>query len=94
MRPDADEAWNSLLSQLSRQPKAQPRPFFYSQVQARLAAQPSTESDWLPAWLRRPAYAALLGVLLFSLSGDGAALRTGAAAPAGPSYQPPQLLPR
>ncbi|GAB3580850.1 hypothetical protein [Hymenobacter daeguensis] len=81
LRPDADDAWNDLLGQLRRRPTPRPRPFFYSRVQARLAAQPPLANDLLPAWLRRPAYAALLGVLVCSLSGDGPGLRAGSVAP-------------
>ena len=92
-RPDADEAWDNLLHRLSRQPKAQPRPFFYSRVQARLAAKKPAERDLLPVWLRRPAYAALLGALVFGLSGDGSGLRAGGAATSSPSTQS-RLLPR
>ncbi|HEX8329837.1 MAG TPA: hypothetical protein VF629_20030 [Hymenobacter sp.] len=94
VRPDTDEAWHDLLGQLHRQPKAQPRPFFYGRVQARLAAKTSAEKDLLPAWLRRPAYAALLGALVLSLSGDGPGLRAGSAAAGGPGYQPSRVAPR
>ena len=93
IRPDADEAWDDVLRQLHRQPSAQPRPFFYGRVQARLAAQTSAEKDRLPAWLRRPAYAVLLSALVFSLSGDGPGLRarSGSAGSPGP---PARLVPR
>jgi hypothetical protein len=93
LRPDADDAWDTLLGKLGRQPNPQPRPFFYSRVQARLAAQPPANSDLLPAWLRRPAYAALLGVLVFSLSGDGPGLRAGSVATDNPDL-PARLVPR
>ncbi|QKG57253.1 hypothetical protein GKZ68_11870 [Hymenobacter sp. BRD128] len=83
-RPGSDEAWEELLRQLRNQSKAQPPPFFYARVQARLAAEPAPAS-WLPGWARRPAYAALLGALVLAVSGDGAALR-----PAKLASQPSQ----
>ena len=84
--PGADQEWHDLLGQLRRQPAPQPRPFFYARVQARLAARQASPLSWLPGWLRRPAYAALLGTLVLAVSGDGAALR---AAPA--AHYPSQL---
>ena len=75
-RPDADHEWEALLRQLRTQPLAPPRPFFYGRVQARLAAE---ARPWLPGWVRRPAYAMLLGALVLALSGDDAALAAGAA---------------
>ena len=67
-----DEEWDDRLRQLRDQPLARPRSYFYARVHARLAA---AESRLLPGWLRRPAYALLLGALVITLSGDGAALR-------------------
>ena len=67
--------WQALLHQLRSQPPVQPQPFFYARVQARLNAQRAMPLAWLPSWLRRPAYAALLGALVLAVSGDGAALR-------------------
>lgn len=90
---NSDEAWNELLRQLPRQPKAQPRPFFYSRVQARLFAEASTEQPLVPGWLRRPAYAALLGALVLGLTGDCSAVGS-ADSTSGPGYQAPQLQPR
>ena len=92
-----DEEWDDLMRQLRDQPQARPRPFFYPRVQARLAASASAETHLLPGWLRRPAYAVLLGALVMTLSGDAAALR-----PAGdvnrcetcPGGQPLPPLPR
>ncbi len=81
--PGSDAEWADLLRRLRQQPKAQPRPFFYARVQARLAARQAPAAGWLPAWARRPAYAALLGALVLAVSGDGPALR-----PAAPSGQP------
>lgn len=80
-RSNADEVWDDLLDQLATQPKAQPRPFFYTRVQARLAAETSGAPRPMPlGWLWRPAYAVLLGALVLMLSGDGAALRPAAGA--------------
>ncbi|MDO7853209.1 hypothetical protein [Hymenobacter convexus] len=92
-RPAADEAWDALLRQLPHQPQARPRPFFYGRVQARLAAQASAARPLVPGWLRRPAFAALLGALVLSLSGDCAAGGTAAGA-AGPVYAAPPMPPR
>jgi hypothetical protein len=91
IRPDSDEAWDDLLRQLPRQ--AQPQPFFYGRVQARLAAQTSAEKNRLPVWLLRPAYAVLLSALVFGLSGDGPGLRSASAVAvnSGPAVQ---LVPR
>ena len=75
--PDADHEWEKLMRQLSAQPLAQPRSFFYNRVQARLAAEAS--QPWLPGWARRPAYALLLGALVLALSGDDAVLAAGVA---------------
>jgi hypothetical protein len=79
-RAGSDAKWNNLLRQLRQQPQAQPRPFFYARVQARLATRQAPASIWLPAWARRPAYAALLGALVLAVSGDGPALRPAAPA--------------
>lgn len=76
VRPLPDEEWQDLMRQLHDLPKAQPRPFFYNRVAARLAAP--AEPPVLPGWLRRPAYAVLLGALVLALSGDGAALSSAA----------------
>ena len=95
VRPGSDPTWDDLLGQLRRPAPARPRPFFYGRVRARLTAKASAKEGWLlPAWLRRPAYAALLGALVLGLSGDGPGLRAGGAAPGGPGYQPRQLGPR
>jgi hypothetical protein len=93
-RPGSDAEWADLLRQLRQPPAAQPQPFFYARVQARLAARQAPATAWLPAWARRPAYAALLGALVLAMSGDGPALRP--APPAGPYglSQPSQLAPR
>ena len=83
----ADPEWEELMHQLRTQPPAQPRPFFYGRVQARLAA--SARPPRLPNWVRRPAYALLLGALVLALSGDDAALAPGAA-PASASAPAPR----
>jgi hypothetical protein len=70
-RPGSDEEWAALLHQLRQQPPARPQPFFYTRVQARLAAKaPVAGASWL-GWVRRPAYVALLGLLGLAMSGDG-----------------------
>ena len=76
--PLSDEEWDDLVHQLHHQPQARPRPFFYNRVHARLTANVSAPGQTLPGWLRRPAYAALLGALIMTLSGDGSALRPAA----------------
>ena len=88
-RPDSDEEWEELLRRLRHQPKAQPKPFFYARVHARLVAE-LAPAPWLPGWVRRPAYVALLGALVLAVSGDGAALRPAAA----PAAQPGLLFSR
>jgi len=90
--PDADKAFDDLLEQLHRLPKAEPQPFFYARVQGRLAAAALPRQEALvPAWLRRPAYAVLLGALVLGLSSDGTTGR--AQTEAGrPGYSP--QLPR
>ncbi|TGE17602.1 hypothetical protein [Hymenobacter elongatus] len=79
-RPTADEEWENVLRQWRAQQKAQPRPFFYSRVRARLVGKALAERQPQYTWLRWPSYAAMLGILLL-LSGDGAVLRS--ADPAG-----------
>jgi len=83
----SDAEWQALLGQLRRQPVPPPRPFFYARVQARLTARRQSALAGLPGWLRRPAYAALLGALILAVSGDGAALR------AAPATRSPSHLP-
>jgi len=84
LRPGSDQEWDALLHQLRQAPPAQPRPFFYARVQARLATEASSKAGLL-GWVRRPAYVALLGLLGLAMSGDGAALPTAAAAPPSPA---------
>jgi hypothetical protein len=77
-RPGSEEEWEALMRQLRLQPKAQPRPFFYARVQARLLAPAGATSFW--RWLWRPAYAAVLSAMIFAISGDGSGAATGATA--------------
>ncbi|QNH61523.1 hypothetical protein [Hymenobacter sediminicola] len=74
-RPPADEEWGNLLRQWRNQPSAQPRPFFYSRVRARLVVKVTADRQPLPTWLRWPSYAAMLIIVLL-LSGDGATPRS------------------
>jgi hypothetical protein len=95
-RSGSDAEWADLLRQLGQQAHVQPRPFFYARVHARLVAAQAPATAWLPAWVRRPAYAALLGALVLAVSGDGPAQRAGAPASHYGSYhlsQPMQLAP-
>jgi hypothetical protein len=89
-QPDFDPEWEALLQELRQQPKAQPQPFFYARVQARLATQTQPRGPWLPTWARRPAYVALLGMLILAVSGDGAALRPAMTDTHFQEYQTPQ----
>ncbi|MVN78447.1 hypothetical protein GO988_19115 [Hymenobacter sp. HMF4947] len=92
-RPGSDDEWAGLLRQLRLQAKAQPQPFFYARVHARLAAERRPTIAWLPAWVRRPAYAALLGALVLAMSGDGPALRPASPASQYGGYHPGQPAP-
>ena len=74
-RPTADEEWENLLDQWRTQQNTQPQPFFYSRVRARLVGEASVAPHLLPAWLRWPSYAVMLGIILM-LSGDGAVVRS------------------
>lgn len=74
-RSTADEELENLLHQWRTQQPAQPQPYFYSRVRARLVSEAAMERQPLPTWLRWPSYAFMLGLLLM-LSGDGAALRS------------------
>ena len=97
IRPNSDEEWEDLMHQLRSQAKAQPRPFFYARVQARLAPERPIASAWLLSWVRRPAYLALLGALVLAVSGDGAALPPVASSNPYETHhavQPAALLPR
>ena len=87
VRPGSDEEWEALLRQLLQQPKAPLRPFFYARVHARLAAKVLPASSWLPTWVRRPAYVALLGALGLAVSGDDVASRPLTTASPSVDYQ-------
>ncbi|QKZ13291.1 hypothetical protein [Spirosoma sp. KUDC1026] len=50
-----DERWERRFNKLKEVSPEEPRPFFYTRLQARLAQRPDT--GWTPVWLRRPAYA-------------------------------------
>ncbi len=86
-RTAADEEWDNLLRQWRNQPQAQPRPFFYSRVRARLVAEVTAERQLLPIWLRWPSYAVMLLIVLL-LSGDGAAPRSAESANQPQLYSP------
>lgn len=78
--PRPDEEWDDLLRRLRQQSAASPQPFFYARVHARLLASAGRASSpfyWLPHWLRRSAYATLVGALVLAVSGDGAATTHG-----------------
>lgn len=84
--PKADEDWEQLLREWRPQPDARPRPFFYGRVRARLVNATAAGRPSAQAWLRWPAYAVMLGMLLL-LSGDDATLQaTGGARQAGSTH--------
>ena len=60
--------WESDFHRWGERPQPEMRPFFYTRLQARLAQSVET-AEWLPWWLRRPAYAysALLLLVLLCL---------------------------
>ena len=76
--PD-DAAWEALLQQLRQQGRQPAPPFFYTRVQQRLLAKTQLGALVLPAWLRRPAYAAVLAALVLAVSGDRATAAPGSA---------------
>lgn len=84
LRPGSEEEWEALLHQMRQAPQAQPRPFFYARVQARLTAGPSPKAGRL-GWVRRPVYVALLGLLGLAMSGDGVVLSPAQPAPTSQS---------
>ena len=83
VRPGSEEEWEALMRQLRQQAQGRPRPFLYARVQARL----STTAPWLPDWVRRPVYLALLGLLMLAMSGDATTLPPVVAANSYHSYQ-------
>jgi len=68
--PEDDEAWTTLLRSLP-QGSLEPRPFFFTRLQARLAAQ-QPQPPALPTWLRRSVYAFSLAALVLVLNADTA----------------------
>lgn len=87
----ADQAWQELLHRLREQPVAPPRPFFYTRLQARLAATaPAPRAAAWPSWLPRPAYAAIVGLLMVILHADSASGRSGRGTPAKPGFPTPR----
>ncbi|WP_303312633.1 hypothetical protein [Hymenobacter sp. BT730] len=66
-----DAAWTALLRTLPSPSHAEPRPYFFTRLQARLDAQ-QPQPAALPTWLRRPVYALLLGALVLALNADTA----------------------
>jgi hypothetical protein len=94
LRTPPEEEWENLMRQLRDQPAAQPRPFFYNRVNARLSGRAANPGRALPLWVLRPAYAALLGVIMLALSGDARALHPGPdATPATAADSEPPLAP-
>ena len=87
VRLNADEEWEELLREWRAQPEARPRPYFYSRVRARLVKATAAERPSAQAWLRWPAYAVMLGMLLL-LSGDDIALHAAGGAKQESSSRP------
>ena len=76
---EEDAAWTERLRPL-REPVPAPRPFVYTRIEAQLQAAPAA----LTWWLRRPAYAGALALLVLGLNA-GAALRYARPAPPAPA---------
>lgn len=89
-RTGSDEEWRELMRQLRQQSQAEPHPFFYARVRARLLAPVRPAYSLLPTWLRWPAYAAVLGALVVAVSGDGAAAARSNYHLADPTQQAPR----
>ena len=66
-----DDAWTMRLRALQPHGPAEPRPFFFARLQARLAVQ-HPQPTLLPSWLRRAAYAFSIGALVLVLNADTA----------------------
>ncbi len=66
--PNEPDRWETSFRQWGQRPQPEPRPFFYTRLQARLN-QSVESATWLPWWLRRPAYAysALCVLLLLNV---------------------------
>lgn len=80
--PNDVERWEADFRRWGKRPQPELRPFFYTRLQARLA-QSVELSDWLPWWLRKPAYA-YSALLLLVLVNVGAAWWTTTHNPAAP----------
>ncbi|MET4105123.1 hypothetical protein [Hymenobacter sp. UYP22] len=65
-----DEAWTTLLRSVSPR-QAEPRAFFFTRLQARLAAQ-QPHPPTMPTWLRRSVYALSVVALGLALNADTA----------------------
>ncbi|MFC5410310.1 hypothetical protein ACFPMF_13370 [Larkinella bovis] len=66
-RNEEEHEWEDRFRQLGQLKPAQPRPFFYTRLEARLKnrLEPSDAAAVLPWWLQKPAYAlGTLGVLI------------------------------
>ena len=68
---DDDEAWTALLRSLPPAPP-EPRPFFFTRLQARLARQ-QPQPPVIPRWLRRAVYAFSAAALVLVMNADTAA---------------------
>ncbi|XBA03166.1 hypothetical protein A6C57_04450 [Fibrella sp. ES10-3-2-2] len=66
--PNEMREWESDFHRWGERPQPEMRPFFYTRLQARLAQSVET-AEWLPWWLRQPAYAysALLLLVLLNI---------------------------
>lgn len=93
-RAAPDEEWDALMHQLHNRPKASPRPFFYSRVNARLAAANEPRGRFWSERVLRPIYAVLLGAMVLTLSGDGRALHPAAGSTHGNAADSRQPQPR
>ena len=78
---EEDAAWTERLRPL-REPVPAPRPFVYTRIEAQLQAQAAPAA--LTWWLRRPAYAGALALLVLGLNA-GAAVRYARPVPATPA---------
>lgn len=68
---DDDEAWTTLLRSPPSSPP-EPRPYFFTRLQARLARQ-QPQPPVIPRWLRRAVYAFSAAALVLALNADTAA---------------------
>ncbi|MGV3558020.1 hypothetical protein [Larkinella arboricola] len=66
-RNSEDQQWEDRFRKLKKLDRAQPRPYFYTRLEARLKAriEQSEAAAVLPWWLQKPAYAlGTLGLLI------------------------------